>query len=204
MENYGGSMVQPGKWVNLHTGHEVLVRDTIQDGDQMMVITDSGQIPMRDFTNYIQIEEGETIPSLQDVYGSQVNLQAQINQGIPTEDRISLNDTTKPTRNSKLLEGLGNQKSNNIEKPKEENVIPQPINENKNYDLIKKVFDKFPVERSLEFYIVEEEWPFKEFNMLVNILDVPVEDICSYVIDNYLNKGKLVEALTQYFTQFIK
>lgn len=219
MPNIGSSMVAQGKWVNIHTNDVVMVRDTIQDGEQMLVITDKGQIPMKDFVNYVQIEDGEVIPTLQDLYGNpQTNnaLLAQINQGIPAEDRITTNTNANNKKYDKLLEGLGESKQ--TDKPKltnkeEKSVIEikEDINKNKeetkkkqNYELIKKVFDKFPIERSIEFSIIEEEWPFKEFNMLVNILDVPVEDICSYVIDNYLDKENLVKALTKYFRQFIK
>ena len=215
MPNIGSSMVAQGKWVNIHTNDVVMVRDTIQDGEQMLVITDRGQIPMKDFVNYVQIEDGEVIPTLQDLYGnpgSNNALLAQINQGIPAEDRITTNTEPINKKHSKLLEGLGEQKQINKPKPtikedKEEKSvieIKEEPKKNLNYELIKKVFDKFPVERSIEFSIIEEEWPFKEFNMLVNILDVPVEDICSYVIDNYLNKENLVKALTKYFQQFIK
>ena len=202
-------MVQQGKWVNIHTNDVVFVRDTIQDGDQMLVITDKGQIPMKDFVNYIQIEEGEVIPTLQDLYGGSQNnnLLAQLNQGIPEEDRLTTTDITNDSKIAKLTKGLGqhniNKKSEYQDKKSEIKIEEEP-KKNSNYDLIKKVFDKFPVERSIEFSIIEEEWPFKEFTMLVNILDVPVEDICSYVIDNYLNKDNLVKALSKYFQQFIK
>jgi hypothetical protein len=114
----------------------------------------------------------------------------------------------KNKKHNKLLEGLGEPIKTNSEKEQDNKKSTVKIEEepkkNSNYDLIKKVFDKFPVERSIEFSIIEEEWPFKEFNMLVNILDVPVEDICSYVIDNYLNKDNLTKALAKYFQQFMK
>lgn len=204
-------MVAQGKWVNIHTNDVVMVRDTIQDGEQMLVITDKGQIPMKDFVNYVQIEDGEVVPTLQDLYGNPQNnsaLLAQINQGIPVEDRITTNTEPPDKKYKKLLEGLGEQPHTSKSKPiiEEKSVIEikEEPKKNPNYELIKKVFDKFPVERSIEFSIIEEEWPFKEFNMLVNILDVPVEDICSYVIDNYLDKENLVKALTKYFQQFIK
>lgn len=206
-------MVQQGKWVNMYTQDIVMVRDTIQDGDQMLVITDKGQIPMKDFTNYVQLEDDEIVPSIQDLYNGQPNnsLLAQINQGIPAEDQITTNNISSVKKNkkhNKLLEGLGEPIKTNSKKEQDNKKstvkIEEETKKNSNYDLIKKVFDKFPVERSIEFSIIEEEWPFKEFNMLVNILDVPVEDICSYVIDNYLNKDNLTKALAKYFQQFMK
>lgn len=199
MDNMGGGSMPTGKWVNKYNGQEIYVRDTINDGNHMLIITDIGQLTMNEFSDYIQLEEGEVIPTLNDLYGSKINnLQAAINQGLPTEDRINLNNEPKPS----ILKNEITQ--TNFNKETKSQNKPQPKKEyNKNYDLIKKVFDKFPIDRSIEFSIIEEQWPFKEFNMLVNILDVPIEDICSYIIDNYLNKDKLVESLTEYIKDII-
>ena len=111
-------------------------------------------------------------------------LLARINQGIDAEDRIKV---SSESNKNETVETTITQ-----EKPKVKN---------KNYDLIKKVFDKFPLERTINFEIVEEEWPFKEFNMLVNVLDVPLKDICDYVIENFLDKDHLSESLSKYFEE---
>ena len=175
-------MIQPGKWVNMQTGEEVLVRDSLIDGDKMVVITNKGQLSMEEFSKYIQCEEGEIVPTLEDLYGKKdPSLIAKINQGIDIEDRIKV---------------TSNQNANT-------SIIKSVTVENKNYDLIKKVFDKYPIERTINFEIVENEWPFKEFNMLVNVLDVPLKDICDYVIDNFLDKDHLSESLSKYFEEHI-
>lgn len=199
-ENNTG-MVPTGKWTNKNTGKEIFVRDCFQDGDHMVIMTNEGQLNMQEFSqNYIQLEEGEIIPDINDLYGGNQNpnsLLAQINKGIDKEDQIGFvnkeqMNTTNTTDVSSvqnkdiLLKGLGEKKI-----------------ENPNYKLIKKVFDKFPVERSVEFEIFKDEWPIQEFNMLVNVLDVPLKDICEYIIENYLNKEKLAEYLASYFEEYI-
>ena len=89
--------------------------------------------------------------------------------------------------------------------PTQNDVIEnKPTPANKNYDLIKKVLDKFPLDRTIDFNIIEEEWPFKEFNMLVNILDVPLKDICDFVVENYFDKEHLAAALMEYFQEHIE
>lgn len=182
MGEQGQGMIQPGKWVNMQTGEEVLVRDSLIDGDKMVVITNKGQLSMEEFSKYIQCEEGEIVPTLEDLYGKKdPSLIAKINQGIDIEDRIKV---------------TSNQNANT-------SIIKSVTVENKNYDLIKKVFDKYPIERTINFEIVENEWPFKEFNMLVNVLDVPLKDICDYVIDNFLDKDHLSESLSKYFEEHI-
>ena len=187
MNEHGSGMIQPGKWVNTQTGEEVFVRDSLMDGDKMVVITNKGQLSMSEFSKYIQCEEGEVVPTLKDLYGKRdPSLIARINQGIDLEDRIKLsNSDNKPN--------ITNEPISTIKK----------VEENPNYNLIKKVFDKYPIERTINFEIVEEEWPFKEFSMLVNVLDVPIKDICNYVIDNFFDKEHLAESLSEYFEEHI-
>lgn len=189
MEQIGQGMIPAGKYVHKNTGQSIFVRDSVQDGESLLIITDKGQLTMKEFSEYLQVEDGEDIyiPTVNDLYGDKKpngQLLAQINQGIDPEDRIK---TTITQQNKNEI------KQEVIEEKK------QPVN--KNYDLIKKVFDKFPIERTINFEIVEDEWPFKEFNMLVNVLDVPLKDICDYVIDNFLDKDHLSESLSKYFEE---
>lgn len=187
-------MISPGKWINKQTGEEVYVRDSFIDGDKMVVMTNKGQLSMQEFTNYIQCEEGEIIPTLADLYGKKdPSLLLKINQGIDSEDRIQFSQNTE-------IKKQNNINLNNIQIP---STVIKEKKENPNYNLIKKVFDKNKIERTINFEIVEEEWPFKEFNMLVNVLDVPLKDICDYVIENYLDKEHLSESLSEYFSQHI-
>ena len=192
MDQGGHGMIPAGKYVHRATGQTIFVRDSVQDGEHLLVITDKGQITMKEFSEYIQVEDGEDIyiPNMSDLYGKKPTgqpnqeLLARINQGIDAEDRIKVSsDSNKNVTGETTI---------TQEKPKAKN---------KNYDLIKKVFDKFPLERTINFEIVEEEWPFKEFNMLVNVLDVPLKDICDYVIENFLDKDHLSESLSKYFEE---
>ena len=201
----GGTMIQPGKWFNKNTGEEVFVRDSVIDGDRMLVLTDKGQLDMKEFSQYIQAEEFEGVPDISQLYGNNggpnPSLISMINQGIDKEDQIKIDtssnnkNTISDDKNVILTRGLGNNSSIKIVT---DNTEEKP-EENKNYSLIKKVFDKYPIDRTINFEIVEEEWPFKEFNMLVNILDVPIKDICDYIIDNYLDKESLSNKLVEYF-----
>ena len=202
----GGTMIQPGKWFNKNTGEEVFVRDSVIDGDRMLVLTDKGQLDMKEFSQYIQAEEFEGVPDISKLYGGGPNpsLISMINQGIDREDQIKItpNNTGKnDDKNIILTRGLGENSSIKVVNDNTGIIINNDEKkvENKNYSLIKKVFDKYPIDRTINFEIVEEEWPFKEFNMLVNILDVPIKDICDYIIDNYLDKESLSNKLVDYF-----
>ena len=48
----GSGMGLTGKWMNKRTGKAVNIRQTIQDGDNMIIISDQGQIPMGVFSRY--------------------------------------------------------------------------------------------------------------------------------------------------------
>jgi len=189
MNDHGQGMIPPGKYIHKSTGKVIHVRDSFQDGDNLVIMSDQGQLSMKEFGEYFQVEEGEElyIPNIQDLYGgvpkNKNQLLAQINQGLDPEDRIKLDTGQKTT--------MTNQPSK----------IESSVSSNKNYDLIKKVFEKYPIERTIKFEIVEDEWPFKEFSMLVNILDVPIKDICNYVIDNFFDKEHLSESLSEYFEE---
>ena len=199
MEQVGQGMIPPGKYIHKSTGQTIYVRDSVQDGEKLLIISDKGQLTMKEFGEYIQVEEGEDIyiPSINDLYGDRKpnqQLLAEINRGIDPEDRIKVGQNN----NSVIHTEVSNDKSTVITTIA---TKQEPIN--KNYELIKKVLDKFPIERTINFEIVEEEWPFKEFNMLVNVLDVPIKDICDYVIDNFFDKEHLSLALSKYFEEHI-
>ena len=57
-EDNNGSMGISGIWMNKRTGQKVNVRQSIQDGDNMIIITDKGQISMEVFSrDYIQASD---------------------------------------------------------------------------------------------------------------------------------------------------
>lgn len=193
MENQGSGMIPPGKYIHKSTGKTIYVRDCFQDGEKLIIMSDQGQLDMKQFSEYFQVEDGEDmyIPNLEDLYGGQPKnkqqLLAQINQGLDPEDRIQIDKK----ENTETATAIGTVSV----------VETKPIN--KNADLIKKVLDKFPVERTINFEIVDDEWPFKEFNMLVNVLDVPLKDICDYIVENYLDRDHLSNSLMKYFEEHI-
>ena len=54
----GSGMGLTGKWMNKRTGKAVNIRQTIQDGDNMIIISDQGQIPMGVFSrDYVQVSD---------------------------------------------------------------------------------------------------------------------------------------------------
>ena len=208
MENYGSGMVQPGKWTHKDSGHEIFVKDSVIDGDHMLIITNEGMIDMNEFQNYIQISDEEFNASSNGVQmTNNSDIMSQINKGLDSNDRI---EKVKPQQNTKLksedkeifTRGLGIKVNKTTDTQLvDNNKSKKEINQK--YKLIEKVFEKFPAQRTIKLDIIESEWPFKEFNMLVNILDVPIEDICKYIVEKYLNIETISNTMKEYISQYI-
>lgn len=208
MENYGSGMVQPGKWTHKDSGHEIFVKDSVIDGDHMLIITNEGMLDMNEFQNYIQISDEEFNASSNGVQTTNnSDIMSQINKGLDSNDRI---EKVKPQQNAKLksedkeifTRGLGIKVNKTTDTQLVDNNKPKK-EVNQNYKLIEKVFEKFPAQRTIKLDIIESEWPFKEFNMLVNILDVPIEDICKYIVEKYLNIETISNTMKEYISQYI-
>ena len=47
-----------GDWINKNTGQKIHVKNSVIDGDQMIIITNLGQLSMDEFSrNYIQVSD---------------------------------------------------------------------------------------------------------------------------------------------------
>ena len=57
MYNTGGDMIS-GKWINKNDGSIISIRNTVMDGDNIILITDKGELDMNSFSkNYIQVSD---------------------------------------------------------------------------------------------------------------------------------------------------
>ena len=137
-----------GERMKKNTGQKIRVRNSIIDGDQMIIITNMGQISMEGFSrNYIQASD--------EVYDDEGNV-------IATEKM-----TSQPSEQSNIkIETINDQEyfiddkpvsfNNLIEKP----IVQQNIN---NIDLIKK----YPI-FWVTYFVDEAFSSFSSFNFLFN------------------------------------
>lgn len=194
-----------GPWIDRRTGKTVIVRDAIQDGDQMIIISSAGQIPTEVFQNYFvkTSEEEYSAESLgisKEVTGSE--LVQQINRGLDSDlqikqiNQITLDTpiggpTTETTRTEKPQVT-----QSSISEIKQENVV----SESQNINLIKKVFEKHKNEPTINFNINIDEWPVAQLKMLISVFDVSFDEISDYIINEYLTP----EILKEYFSEYLK
>ena len=170
----GSGMGLTGKWMNKRTGKAVNIRQTIQDGDNMIIISDQGQIPMEVFSrDYVQVSD-----DIFDESGKVVGHEEATNSDIGAIEEYEKMYGVDP-------------------------LVPQatptvaPIN---NEQIIKKVFDKLSSYPQIDVNIKWDNFPEAQINTLVEFLDVNIDDISAYIIKNYIN----VEALALEITEVLK
>lgn len=170
----GSGMGLTGKWMNKRTGKAVNIRQTIQDGDNMIIISDQGQIPMEVFSrDYVQVSD-----DIYDESGKVVGHEEATNSDIGAIEEYEKMYGVDP-------------------------LVPQatptvaPIN---NEQIIKKVFDKLSSYPQIDVNIKWDNFPEAQINTLVEFLDVNIDDISAYIIKNYVN----VEALALEITEVLK
>lgn len=170
----GSGMGLTGKWMNKRTGKTVNIRQTIQDGDNMIIISDQGQISMEVFSrDYVQVSD-----DIYDESGKIVGHEEATNNDIGAIEEYEKMYGVDP-------------------------LVPQstpvaaPIN---NEQIIKKVFDKLSSYPQIDVNIKWDNFPEAQINTLVEFLDVNIDDISAYIIKNYVN----VEALALEITEVLK
>lgn len=167
----GSGMGLTGKWMNKRTGKAVNIRQTIQDGDNMIIISDQGQIPMEVFSrDYVQVSD-----DIYDDSGKVVGHEEATNSDIGAIEEYEKMYGVDP-------------------------LVPQatstvaPIN---NEQIIKKVFDKLSSYPQIDVNIKWDNFPEAQINTLVEFLDVNIDDISAYIIKNYINAEALALEITE-------
>ena len=167
----GSGMGLTGKWMNKRTGKAVNIRQTIQDGDNMIIISDQGQIPMEVFSrDYVQVSD-----DIYDDSGKVVGHEEATNSDIGAIEEYEKMYGVDP-------------------------LVPQatstvaPIN---NEQIIKKVFDKLSSYPQIDVNIKWDNFPEAQINTLVEFLDVNIDDISAYIIKNYVNAEALALEITE-------
>ena len=166
----GSGMGLTGKWMNKRTGKAVNIRQTIQDGDNMIIISDQGQIPMEVFSrDYVQVSD-----DIYDESGKVVGHEEATNSDIGAIEEY--------------------EKMYGVDPLTPQTPTVAPIN---NEQIIKKVFDKLSSYPQIDVNIKWDNFPEAQINTLVEFLDVNIDDISAYIIKNYVNVEALALEITE-------
>ena len=168
----GGGMIS-GKWINKVNGSTINVRDCVIQGDEMIVITDRGQISGEDFSrNYIQMSDEEY-----DMKGNVVGKASQKPAAKPAQKPVQpkMFDDPQPSTPMQPM----------IDQPYmpdyEDQSYPAKKVESESMKLIKKLFEKTESKPEISVDIKWADFPKSELNMLINVFDVSKEDIANYM-----------------------
>jgi hypothetical protein len=168
-----------GKWINKKTGQVINVRNSVIDGDNMIIISDIGQIMMNEFSqDYVQASDEIYNENGQVIDNKPVDISEVVNNGgeINFADKSSFN----PSLNVNLNEV-----------------------ENENDKIIEKVFNKIKNEPKLSVSIEWDDFPETQLKTLIEFLDIPIEDISNYIIKHYLTDEQIAECLATYLSNKI-
>ena len=186
-----------GTWVNRMTGDKVVVRSTVIDGDDMLIIcADGRQLKMTEFQNYIQMSDdnsngNDTSVSLDDIRG----LEKERRVVVATNNRQALYYDNPYEDNSQYITNNHEPYREFIEKPQIEEK-PKQVSESEK--LLNKLFEKIELDAELKVDLNCINFPSKELNMLRTIYDVTAEDISDYIVNNIINIDAFKSAVTQY------
>ena len=167
-----------GRWLNKRNGQIINIRNSVMDGDNMIIITDKGQISMTEFSrDYIQASD--------DIYDETGKIIGH--EEIKHEDYAENPDWLQ------IQETINTPRMHNVNQPKKPVI-------NTNDQIIKKVFDKLTTYPKINVDIKWNDFPEAQMQTLVNFLDISIDDISKYIIKNYVN----VEALALEITEILK
>ena len=192
MYNTGGDMIS-GKWINKNDGSIISIRNTVMDGDNIILITDKGELDMNSFSkNYIQVSD-ETYDNNGNVVST--NDKFDISEITPNYNETSVNTFDNETFN-KLTKGIATTYQQNANS----SIHIETTNTSDNFKLIDKVFSKVKHEPSINIDISWIGFPNDKVQMLMDTFDVDKNEISEYIYNKYLNKDIIINSLSKYFT----
>ena len=192
MYNTGGDMIS-GKWINKNDGSIISIRNTVMDGDNIILITDKGELDMNSFSkNYIQVSD-ETYDNNGNVVST--NDKFDICEMTSNYNETGVNTFDNETFN-KLTKGIANTHHQNANS----SIHIETTNTSDNFKLIDKVFSKVKHEPSINIDISWIDFPNDKVQMLMDTFDVDKNEISEYIYNKYLNKDIIINSLSKYFT----
>lgn len=198
----GENAMVSGEWMNKFTGEVVTVRDSIIDGDNMLIITNKGHIDMRDFSdNYIQAsdtlydEKGNiighediNIKDFQVVTPKMIQDAEKAKKDFNNEFMNIDEFITEEPDESDTITNIVIEKPNQL-KEYDVDIIEKPAGNpvSVNYDIIDKVFKKISTAPQIKIDLEWEDFPKEQINTLINYLDIDINEIASYILHKYIN-----------------
>lgn len=186
-----------GKWINIHSGQEIFVRDSFIDGDNMIVRTIDGNIiPMTEFSNnYVQSEEVDEAtarsviqqPVAPQSYG---DIKPDFGEKVILKNDDAKDNNIKPSNLDQVSQYVENHKEDKVEDKLEDKLFRKKT-------LIGKIFEKISTKPNINLTFDWTEYPEKEMSMLMEYFDVSNDDIANYIYKTYFNENIIKESILE-------
>lgn len=174
-----GGMGISGKWINKRTGQVINVMNSVMDGDDMIIISDKGQISMTEFSqDYIQTSD--------EIYDD--------NGQVIGKEPVNYDDFKQ------IQEWEAQSKQTASDSMKNKAKDKKTTQEDPNIKIIKKVFDKLTSFPTITIDVKWDNFPEAQIHTLVDYLDISIDDISTYIILKYGN----IESLSTEMKRIIK
>lgn len=209
-----------GNWMNKNNGQVIFVKDSVIDGDNMLIITNRGTIDMNTFSNdYIQVSEdvydnnGNVIgkrtfdASEMIQYSSNQEQSRHVTPSMLRENNMTNNTAAEISRNVIEETPLENTfddeelKNSKVEVIREEpRTVKKEVKKEISYNeqLLDKLFTKKQLDKDsikLNIDINSDTFPKEELNMLKLIYDVTNEDIAKYIKNHILTDDVIIKSI---------
>ena len=185
-----------GVWVNKNTGEKITVSNSVIDGNNMILMTNIGQISMDEFSrNYIQASD-----DIFDESGKVID-----HQPIDVNDIVITNDNTINERNNSSYYYKSDDLSNIIVSSKKEKAqIIINDTEPEEYKVLEKFFNKLDNPESLISIDIDfEKLPLDKLKTLVEYLDIDKEIIAKYMSEKFININTLGNIILNKVEQYL-
>lgn len=215
-ENQFNSSMISGKWIDKRNGNVIEVRDAIQDGDVMLLITNNGQIDMSEFTQFYIQASDEIYDEHGNVIGNSQATNIEVTTGYDiyqNTNKREINNILKEQEINKIETNnfdINKPISNDVEQTEDISSIENVFTTQKkiklnNYDIINKFFNKIETKPEINLTISWTDIPLQEIKTLINYLDVSKEDISAYIYNEYLQNSSsdLQEQITNYINELL-
>lgn len=178
-----------GKWFNKRTGETVNVRNSIMDGDKLLIMTEKGVIPAEIFMDeYIQVSEDMFNEAGEKIGNSEIT-----NDDFKIENNNVQTNFTKPEIN------LETTAFDNLTNISNDNLLVE-AKKNKYDEAIVKFFSKIKTKPEINIFIKWNDFPFDKLNTLIEYLDIEQDSVISYIKENYLqNDEELTNSIKNTF-----
>lgn len=185
-----------GVWVNKNTGEKITVSNSVIDGNNMILMTNIGQISMDEFSrNYIQASD-----DIFDESGKVID-----HQPIDVNDIVITNDNIINERNNSSYYYKSDDLSNIIVSSKKEKAqIIINDTEPEEYKVLEKFFNKLDnLENLISIDIDFEKLPLDKLKTLVEYLDIDKEIIAKYMSEKFININTLGNIILNKVEQYL-